>query len=188
MEQCADKIVVTGPDFIGVTTLLRNLEKKGYQVEVCDGKPDPPARDQFSPSHFEDLVARWARLSVKPGVLLVEESPWTYLAKHALHLDAPQRATCNAALAPLVLPTLTISLNSSGRAVGRRHPLHANNPDAFAQTAIDQMVQLKLLPHACYHVDATVAPVALRDRVASLLSSKVFKVLEANVEGMAHIA
>ena len=119
--------------------------------------------------------------------MLVEESPWTYLTKHALQLDAQQRATCNAALAPLVLPTLTITLHSSGRAVGRRHPLHASEPDAFAPTALDQMVQLQLLPHACHHVDATVAPVALRDRVLSLLSSKVFKVLEANIDGMEHL-
>ncbi len=186
LEASRDKIIVTGPDFIGVTTLLRNLEKKGYAVDVCT-KPPPAERATFSMEFFEKLVNRWARLATLPGVLLVEESPWTYLAKHAIYLEAPTRAACNAALAPLVLPTLTISLHSSGRAVGRRHPIHHHEPDVFAQPALKQMVQLQLLPHACYHVDATVAPVPLSERVLSLLKSKVFKVLEANVDGLDHI-
>ncbi len=50
------------------------------------------------------------------------------------------------------------------------------------------MVQLRLLPHACYHIDATVAPQPLLARVTSLLSSKVFKVLETNVDGMEHLS
>ncbi len=158
LQECSDKIVVCGPDYIGVTTLLRGLEKLGYAVDVCRGKPPAEAREAFCNQHFNALVSRWARLTTHSGVLLIEESPWSYLAKHAHHLDAPTRAACNAALAPLVLPTLTVSLHSSGREVGRRHPLHHQEPDKHGQVAIEQMVQLQLLPHACYHVDASVMP------------------------------
>lgn len=38
------RIVVTGPDFIGCTTLLRLLEKDGYHVEVTLDKPAPEQR------------------------------------------------------------------------------------------------------------------------------------------------
>ncbi len=170
-----------------MTTLLRGLEKSGYIVDICKEKPPPEARVAFCIQHFDYLVTRWARLTSHPGVLLIEESPWSYLAKHAVNLDARTRVVCNAALAPLVLPTLTISLHSSGRAVGRRHPLYHQEPDKYAPVAMDQMVQLQLLPHACYHVDATVSPMELVGRVKSLLESKVFKVLSADVDGMEHL-
>ncbi len=106
-------------------------------MDVCTTKPPPAERATFSSAHFEALTDRWAKLAAQPGVLIVEESPWSYLAKHAIHLDAPTRATCNSALAPLVLPTLTISLHSSGRDVGRRHPTLHHDPDQHARTAID---------------------------------------------------
>ena len=93
-----------------------------------------------------------------PGVMLIEESPWSYLAKHANHLEAETRAACNSALSPLVLPTLTIALHSSGCTIGSRHPIHHGDPDRHSPVALGQMVQLYTLPHACYYVDATAAP------------------------------
>lgn len=44
-----------------------------------------------------------------------------------------------------------------------------------------------MLPHACYHVDATVTPPELVGRVKALLGSKVFRVLSADVDGMEHL-
>ena len=40
-------VVVTGPDYIGCTTLLRLLEQKQYTICLLARKPNPSARAEF---------------------------------------------------------------------------------------------------------------------------------------------
>ncbi len=44
------KIVVTGPDFVGCTTLLQELHRVGYQCNFLRDKPKD--RGEFNPTHF----------------------------------------------------------------------------------------------------------------------------------------
>ena len=87
-------------------------------------------------AYFLSLVAAWEALPPKGAAIIVEDSPWAYLTKHASHLLASKRADLRSLLAPLTLPTLTFILHSSGRAIGRRHALHRTDPDTHAPTAL----------------------------------------------------
>lgn len=46
------KIVVTGPDFAGSTTLLQQLHRVGYTCNFLRDKPAPATRGEFCPAHF----------------------------------------------------------------------------------------------------------------------------------------
>ena len=129
----------------------------------------------------------WAALPRAGAAVLVEDSPWAYLARHAHHLHTTKQADLRATLSPLHLPTLTIILHSSGRAVGRRHPSFRSNPDGWAPTALLQMQYLQLHMEPCFHVDATCEPPTLALRVLRLLAHRVFHVQAAAFEGMDHL-
>lgn len=47
------KIVITGPDFIGSTSLMQELNRVGYQCNFLRDKPAPNTRGEFSSAHFE---------------------------------------------------------------------------------------------------------------------------------------
>jgi hypothetical protein len=133
------------------------------------------------------MVARWQRLTQQQGALLVEESPWTYLTKHAAQLPGHVRDSCHATLAQLTLPDLTFVLHTSGVAIGRRHPHHRQQPEEYSQVALRQMAALQFLPQPCMYVDASVEPVRVAQRIATLLNTKVFRAESAEVEGMQHL-
>ena len=46
-------IVLTGPDFVGCTTLLQELHRVGYPVAPMRERPLPEHRDTFSMEHFQ---------------------------------------------------------------------------------------------------------------------------------------
>ena len=71
--------------------------------------------------------------------LLIEDSPWAYLTKHATHLPSDHQASCRSTLASLHLPQLTIVLHTSGRAVVLRHPLFRGKPGAYSPVALAHM-------------------------------------------------
>ena len=76
------KVAVVGPDHVGCTTLLQLL---GRQLQIATSsapRPPPQERLEYHPDHFEALVARWTQLSQQEGPLLIEDSPWAYVAKH----------------------------------------------------------------------------------------------------------
>ena len=105
-------------------------------------RPPAASRVDFDQAFFEGLVTRWQHVCQQPEVILVEESPWSYLAKHT-HTTTPQtRSACHASLAPLTLPDLTICLHTSCIAIGRRHPNHRHDPEQYSPTALMQMAAL----------------------------------------------
>lgn len=85
------------------------------------------------------------------------------------------------------MPDLHIVLHTSGVAVGRRHPLHRGDPEVYSPVALRQMAHLHLTPQPAFFVDATSSPAHVAKRVCTLLDSKVFKVSEAQIEGMEHL-
>lgn len=106
---------------------------------------------------------------------------------HAAQLTQLKRAEHRATLAPLTLPDLTIVLHTAGRTVGARHPLHRSQPDQYSPTALSQMQHLHLVDDPAFHVDATADPSTVCKRVQRLLSARVFRVCEAELEGMQHL-
>ncbi len=54
------RIVLTGPDYSGTTTILRKLENKGYSVQAAPVKP--PVRNVFSEDYFSALIEFWESL------------------------------------------------------------------------------------------------------------------------------
>ena len=133
---CGWKIVCTGPDFIGCTTLLRGLERLGHHIHVAANKPTATSRHQWHQQYFDHLVEQWSTLHNSPHAMFVEDSPWAYLTKHGHQLHPSTREACHVALLPLKLPALTISLHSSGREVGRRHPLYRHSPETYSAVAL----------------------------------------------------
>ena len=85
---------------------------------------------------FDRLVAAWVELSTTKTALLVEDSPWAYLRRHAVHLAPDVRARCHAALATLLLPDFTVILNTSGVEVGHRHPIYRNKAEEYSPLAL----------------------------------------------------
>jgi hypothetical protein len=79
-------IVVAGPDFVGVSTLLRELELRGYHVLLQHHKPSASKRLEFQQHYFDHLVTTWQSACDDPRALLIEDSPWAYLCRHALHV------------------------------------------------------------------------------------------------------
>ena len=136
---CGWRLVVTGPDFIGCTTLLRGLERVGHRVSLLTRKPRVEDRPTWCQDYFDRLVHAWQQLPTGGAAILVEDSPWAYLTKHAVSLTPAQRGDCHAQLAPLTLPSLTLTMTTSGRSVGYRHPTMRGDPDAYAPTALGQM-------------------------------------------------
>ena len=133
------------------------------------------------------MVTRWQHVCKQPEVIIVEESPWSYLAKHT-HTTTPQtRSACHASLAPLTLPDLTICLHTSGVAIGRRHPQHRHDPEKYSPIALMQMAALQYLPQPCIFVDAGVPPIKVADRVSNILNTRVFRVESAELDGMQHL-
>lgn len=45
-------VVITGPDYVGCTTLLAGLRKVGYVTRQLAPKPAPEQRPHFQPDHF----------------------------------------------------------------------------------------------------------------------------------------
>lgn len=130
------KIVVTGPDYVGCTTLLQQLGHAGYPVDTSLHKPEAADRLTFSQQHFDEQVARWKLLQASSGPVLVEDSPWAYYHRHVHHLPTSTRTTCQATLSSLTLPDVTIALHTSGVTVGRRHPLWHTSPEQYSPHAL----------------------------------------------------
>ena len=193
------KIALVGPDYVGCTTVLQLLGKQLQVATSSAPRPPPQERIEYHQEHFEELVARWQKLSQQDGPLLIEDSPWAYVAKHTGQITPQQRDACHAQLAQLVLPDLTLVLHTSGVAVGRRHPHHRDDPETYSQVALRQMAALQFLPQPCLYVDASVGPVQVAQRVTLILNTKVFKsetchatphceqANQAEVEGMQHL-
>ena len=54
-----NKIVVTGPDHVGCTTLLQLVGKQqGLQISKAD-RPCIADREDFNQGYFDSLVTRW---------------------------------------------------------------------------------------------------------------------------------
>lgn len=123
-EHEGHRIVVSGPDFVGCTTLLHRLVQLGYTTLQLARKPPAAERHTFSAPHFHDLVQAWAAMPTDRRSYLVEDSPWAYLTRHLPGIAPQDHAAHLAELAGLTPPTFTILLHTSGVAVGRRHPLH----------------------------------------------------------------
>lgn len=132
-------------------------------------------------------MERWRDLCKLDEALLVEDSPWAYFQRHVQHLPAATRSQCQAELATLTLPHLTLVLHTSGVAVGRRHPTAHERPEEYSPVALQQMQALQHLQAPTFHVDATPKPPELAKRVKRLLGSKVFRVLTTTMEGMEHL-
>ncbi len=120
---------MVGPDFVGVTTVLRLLEKQGHSPVFLTSKPSPAQRATFQPNHLDALISAWAALPRTGAAQLVEDSPWAYYAKHSAVIAPEQRHAYNTKLSQLALPELTIILHAAGRTIGLRHPTHHQNPD-----------------------------------------------------------
>ena len=99
-------------------------------------RPSPKDRLEFDQGHFDEQVARWRKVTAQQSATVVEESPWAYLAKHTCQITPQVRDACHAQLAQLTLPDLTLVLHTSGVAVGRRHPHHRHDPEAYSQVAL----------------------------------------------------
>ena len=173
---------------MGCTTLLRGLERVGHTVALAPHKPPPAARSSWCQAYFDRLVQYWHALPREGRAIFIEDSPWAYLTKHASSLTAAHRADLHATLAPLTLPNLTLTLHTSGRNIGLRHPHHRTTPDLYSPIALAQMQHLALLADPCYQVDASPAVPLVLQRVRRLLSTKVFHANEAAFEGMDHLA
>lgn len=87
-------IVITGPDFIGITTLLRQLEPLGYHVKTQERRPQAKKRTEFQFEYFLQLVELWKEATADTRALIIEDSPWAYLCRHAVHVAAEDRAKC----------------------------------------------------------------------------------------------
>ncbi len=82
LANSSTKVAIVGPDHVGCTTLLQLL---GRQLQVpTSSAPRPPPQDrkEYNHEHFEAMVVRWQQLCQQSGPLLIEDSPWAYVAKH----------------------------------------------------------------------------------------------------------
>ncbi len=122
---------------MGITTLLRLLEKEKHPPTFLATKPHPKHRHLFHPNHLDDLISAWASLPREGAAKLVEDSPWAYYAKHSAGMPPEQRHHYSTKLAQLTLPELTIVLHAAGRTIGLRHPLHHAQPDNHGPTACE---------------------------------------------------
>lgn len=130
------RIVLTGPDFVGCTTLMRLLERHEFTTLQLAPKPPPDTRHTFVSDYFSQLVAAWTQIPAQPQSYVIEDSPWAYLTRHLSHIPPQDHASYRAQLTHLDPPTFTIILHTSGVAIGRRHPLHRTTPELYAPTAI----------------------------------------------------
>ena len=156
-------------------------------MRVQEGRPGPGKREEFQEGFFEQLVVRWEALQHQPQALLIEDSPWAYLCRHAVHVPADVRMRCQGKLAPLRVPDFTLVFFSSGVEIGRRTPHRHSQPATHSPFALRQMQQLQLHPAPTFHVDATPSIPALTKRVHTLLSSRAFHVQAGNFEGMNYL-
>lgn len=132
-------IVLAGPDFVGISTLLRELEQLGYHVKLQHGKPNGQKRLDFHQPYFDHLVKDWIDACADPRALLIEDSPWAYLCRHAVHVPPETREQCHKVLAPLKLPDFTVILTTSGVEIGRRHRSWEGTPEEYSPHALRQM-------------------------------------------------
>ena len=108
-------MVLTGPDFVGCTSVLQGLRCHHHRIVALAPKPAPAVRRSFSPSYFADLVTAWRAVLFWGPALLIKDSPWAYLTRMAGLIAPDERATLRGTLAALHLPTLTFVLHTSGR-------------------------------------------------------------------------
>ncbi len=182
VARSAYKIGVVGPDFIGVTTLLQGLQHAGYTTTTLGDKPPPDQRSSFHWEHFQRMVQAWQQLPEEGPALLVEDTPWAYLARHSVHVERSVRQQAHRLLAPLTLPAFHIVLHTTGVTVGRRHPTLHTSPEQQSPHALRQMGLLAHLPSPLFHVDATAAPDVVCSRVQGVLARKVFRVQQLQAE------
>lgn len=71
--------------------------------------------------------------------------------------------------------------------MGRRHPDHGKNPEAYSPIALRQISHLALLHRPAFFVDASTTPPEVARRVLTILDSKVFRVDQATMEGLDHL-
>ncbi len=135
--------MITGPDFIGCTTLLQELQRVGYNCNFLRDKPEVGARAEFSKTHFQQQVQHWTEISNAGEAVIIEDSPWAYFQRHIQHLPADVRSNCQSELARLTLPHLTLVLHTSGVTVGRRHPTARGKPEEYSSLALQQMQALQ---------------------------------------------
>ena len=135
---CGVVVAVVGPDFIGITTLLRLLERAGHPPTFLATKPPASQRHTFDPPHLDDLITAWAALPRTGSAQIVEDSPWAYYSKHAAAMPPDQRHHFSTRLAQLTLPELTIILHAAGRTIGLRHPCHHTSPENYSPIACEQ--------------------------------------------------
>ena len=193
VARCSHKIGVVGPDFVGITTLLQRLRAAGYATDTLGPKPPPDLRTTFQQAHFDTMVAAWQALPDSGPALLLEDTPWAYLARHSVHMDLSTRQAAHRMLAPLTMPAFHIVLHTTGVTVGRRHPTLHTTPEQYSPHALRQMGLLAHLPSPLFHVDATASPDTLCARVQNILARRVFRVQElqaekAEVQGMEHVS
>ena len=91
VDTCSTRVAVVGPDFVGCTTLLRGLEQHGFTIAFLGAKPPPISRHRFQEDYLRALVTAWEQLPRSGPALLLEGSPWAYLAVHAAHIKPPCR-------------------------------------------------------------------------------------------------
>ena len=129
-------IVLAGPDFIGISTLLRELEQLGYHVRLQHHKPSTTKRLDFHLPYFNHLVSDWTSFCADSRALLIEDSPWAYLCRHTVHIAPEIRDRCHSTLAPLKLPDFTIIFSTSGIEIGRRHQSWTGTPESYSPHAL----------------------------------------------------
>lgn len=54
-------------------------------------KPAPDLRTSFQSEYFDNLVAGWKALPGVDNTIIIEDTPWAYLARHNVHVDAHTR-------------------------------------------------------------------------------------------------
>ncbi len=133
-------------------------------------------------------MKQWTQLPRDGPALLVEDSPWAYLAKHSATLDPTTRHQHYHVLAPLTLPDLTLVFHASGRAIGLRHPHFHPHPEEWSPTACEQMRSLDFLPSPTRHFDATPSPSIVCARVRKVLDTRVFDVAQTAFDGLDHLS
>lgn len=124
----------------------------GYQV--APGSIDKKEKGCFSWVTLKAYVGQWEKVQLQPQVMVIDGSPWTYLAKFAHGLPSGERAMAHQLLSSLMLPDLVILLVTSGREVQRRSSPDAQG-DKVARLALVQIRELQLLPGSPCTVDAT---------------------------------
>ena len=181
------RMVLTGPDFVGCSSVLQGLRSLGHRTWQLAPKPACSDRTTFQPGYFDALVAAWLALPPGGPALLIEDSPWAYLTRMAASIAPDYRVALRSRLAPLQLPTLTFVLHTSGRQVGLRHSHHRHDADVYAPVALAQMQALALHMDPCFHLDATPAVPQVVARVERLLAQRIFHVQTA-FDGLEHLS